>query len=76
MSYVTTSTLLTWVIFTPAIGIGAVLLLLALRPLLRLPQSAIDQSSRVIGFLATTAASVLAVVLWRDFDGQSADQYG
>ena len=73
MNYVTTSNLLSWIIFTPAIGVGVILVVLALRPFLRFSQTFVDQASRAIAFVANVAVSVLGGVLWRDFDGQSAD---
>ena len=47
MDFSTTSTLLTWMIFTPLIGVGAILALLALRPVLR--REIVDDLSRVVG---------------------------
>jgi NADH-quinone oxidoreductase subunit M len=73
MPYLTTSPLLTWMIFTPAMGLGAILLLLSLRPFFKLSQPVIDQASRVFALVATTVVSVLAIMLWRGFDGQSAE---
>lgn len=72
MSYVTTSSLLTWMVFTPAIGLGAILLLLGFRPLLKLWQPAVDHASRLIALVTTSVVSAFAIVLWRSFDGQSA----
>jgi NADH-quinone oxidoreductase subunit M len=72
MPNVTTSLLLTWMIFTPAIGLGAILVLLSLRSLLKLSQPTVDHVSRVIALVATTVASIEAIVIWRGFVGQSA----
>ncbi len=69
MEYYTTGTLLTWMIFTPVIGIGAILALLALRPFLKFNQELVDQASRVIGMAASVAVSIIAIVLWAGFDG-------
>ncbi len=71
MVYATNSTLLTWLIFTPVLGIGAILALLALRPVAKFSQEMIDQASRAIGLTATIIASLLGIVLWRGFDGGS-----
>jgi NADH-quinone oxidoreductase subunit M len=73
MDYPTNSTLLTWMIFTPVVGIGAILALLALRPALRLTQQYIDQASRAIGLAATVVVTALGIQLWRLFDGGSTE---
>ena len=73
MQYATNSTLLTWIVFTPVVGIGAVLALLALRPALKLTQRTVDQASRAIGLASTLAVAALGVALWRLFDGESTD---
>jgi NADH-quinone oxidoreductase subunit M len=70
MQYLTTSTLLTWMIFTPALGILAVLCLLAVRRLFCLERWLVDQAARVIGIVSTSLVTVFGLVLWRDFDGQ------
>jgi len=69
MDLTTQSTLLTWTVFTPAIGLAAILALYCLRPILRLSQPAMDQASRGIGLLASVAATLLSIALWADFDG-------
>jgi NADH-quinone oxidoreductase subunit M len=68
MDLTTNSMLLTWTVFTPAIGLTAILALLALRPLLRLSQQAVDEASRAIGLMASLAAAALGIALWADFD--------
>ncbi len=73
MNLMTQSTLLTWTVFTPALGLAAILVLLALRPVLRLPQAAIDQASRAIGLLTTLVATVLGFALWAGFDASTAN---
>jgi NADH-quinone oxidoreductase subunit M len=69
MNYPTDSTLLTLTIFTPLLGVAAILLLLALRPLLKLSQSTVDQASRAIMLVTTSAVCLLVIELWRAFDG-------
>jgi NADH-quinone oxidoreductase subunit M len=69
MTYPTDSTLLTWMVFAPVIGIGAILALLAARPLARLSQQAVDQASRAIGLVATAVVVALGFKLWAGFDG-------
>lgn len=68
MDLTTNSTLLTWTVFTPALGLAAILALLALRPALRLPQRVVDEASRGIGLFASLAAMALGILLWADFD--------
>jgi NADH-quinone oxidoreductase subunit M len=69
MEYPTTSTLLSWIIFTPLIGLGAILVLTALRPSLRLAQAAMDNLARTVGLAASALTFLLALVLWAGFDG-------
>jgi NADH-quinone oxidoreductase subunit M len=71
MNYTTNSTLLTWIVFTPGLGILAILALLALRPALRLSQRTIDQLSRVFAFAATIMVCVLGAALWHGFNGRN-----
>jgi len=71
MNFATNSHLLTWMIFTPAIGIGAVLAVLALRGVLRLGQPAVDQIARAIGLITTLVVGGLSLLLWSQYDGSS-----
>ena len=68
MDLTTNSTLLTWTVFTPALGLAAILALLALRPVLRLSQKAMDEAARGIGMIAALVAMGLSIALWADFD--------
>ncbi|HOU53851.1 MAG TPA: NADH-quinone oxidoreductase subunit M [Myxococcota bacterium] len=72
MDLTTNSLLLTWTVFTPAIGLAAILLLLALRPLARWPQVFLDQAARGIGVVTTVVATALGIALWAGFDGSTA----
>jgi NADH-quinone oxidoreductase subunit M len=63
-----TSTLLTWMTFVPAIGMGAIGLLLAARPLLRLGKEATDNAARAIALVASAIPLVLAALMWQGFD--------
>jgi NADH-quinone oxidoreductase subunit M len=72
MDYPTTSPLLSWIIFTPLIGIGAILALYVLRPALRFGQDVMDQAARAIGIGATAIVSLLAIALWGGFNGGEA----
>ncbi|MBU0550655.1 NADH-quinone oxidoreductase subunit M [Myxococcota bacterium] len=76
MNYQTNSYLLTWMIFTPAIGIGVILAALGLRARLNLAQRQIDQIARGVGFAATLMVGALSLVLWSRYDsGSSALQF-
>jgi NADH-quinone oxidoreductase subunit M len=68
MHYETDSTLLTWMTFVPMAGMTLIALLLALRPLLKLERSLLDQAARVIALVASAVPLGLAVQLWRAFD--------
>jgi NADH-quinone oxidoreductase subunit M len=69
IDYPTTSSLLSWIIFTPMIGIGAILALFVLRPMLRLAENAMDQAARGIGVAASAITLLLSLGLWAGFDG-------
>ncbi|MBP6875329.1 MAG: NADH-quinone oxidoreductase subunit M [Candidatus Eisenbacteria bacterium] len=69
MEYPTTSSLLSWIIFTPLLGLGAILAMLALRPALRLAEASLDNAARAIGLAATAITFVLTLALWAGFDG-------
>jgi len=69
MDYPTTSTLLTWMIFTPLIGAGVILAFLALRPVLRYRQSYVDQLSRAVMIAATAIVMLQGLALWGGFQG-------
>jgi len=73
MEYQTTSTLLSWMTFLPLLGAAAIVLLLALRPVLKLSADLVDQASRAIGLAATLIVLALAYVLWQGFNGSSAE---
>ncbi|MBI2889424.1 MAG: NADH-quinone oxidoreductase subunit M [Nitrospirae bacterium] len=65
----TQTTLLTWMTFTPLIGVAAIGLLLMARPLLGLSQRAVDHGARLLALLTTLPSLALSYVMWRDFDG-------
>jgi NADH-quinone oxidoreductase subunit M len=86
MYTLTTSTLLSWLIFTPLIGAGAILLLLTTRPLLRLGvrnsgspevrdilQDLMDNATRIIGLVTTLAVAILSIYLWLGFENKLQD---
>jgi NADH-quinone oxidoreductase subunit M len=67
MDFSTTSTLLTWMIFTPLLGVGTILALLALRPVLR--RELVDELSRVVGLACTVLVTIEGLLLWSGFRG-------
>ncbi len=69
MDYQTTSHLLTWMIFTPTLGLGLILVLVAARYLLGIDRGVIDNLSRLVGVVATGLVAVMAVRLWTAYDG-------
>jgi NADH-quinone oxidoreductase subunit M len=71
MAHPTTSTLLTWIIFTPSIGLVLIGLLLLTRPLTRIAQTTLDHLSRGIGVVFSAAPLVLGGLLWASFDGRA-----
>ncbi len=71
MDFPTTSTLLSWLIFTPLIGVAAIMLVLAARPFLRLGQDLVDNASRLIGLVTTVVVAGMCLALWAGFEGGS-----
>jgi len=69
MDYPTTSSLLSWIIFTPLIGIGGILALYLVRPTLRWAQPAMDNAARGVGVAASAITLLLTLALWAGFDG-------
>jgi NADH-quinone oxidoreductase subunit M len=72
MDLTTNSLLLTWTVFTPALGVTAILLLLALKPALRLSQGLVEDLSRGVGLVTAVVAAALGLALWAGFDSSSA----
>ena len=71
MEYPTTHTLLTWMIFTPMIGVGAILALSAVSHLLG--KKAGDNACRLIALIAAAVPLLMGIKLWLDFDGSSGE---
>jgi NADH-quinone oxidoreductase subunit M len=69
MDYPTNSTLLTWMIFTPVLGMAAILALLAARAFLRMSKELVDNISRGVGLLSTLVVLLLGLQLWSGFHG-------
>jgi NADH-quinone oxidoreductase subunit M len=66
------STLLTWIIFTPAIAMAVIGFTLAAKPMLRLSQRSMDGLSRVIAMLGSAVSLGLTGYLWTQFDSTQA----
>jgi NADH-quinone oxidoreductase subunit M len=71
MDYPTTSSLLSWMIFTPMIGVGMILLVLGLRPFLRYSQAFVENFSRTVGLLCSALVMAMAIAMWSGFRGGS-----
>jgi len=65
------STILTWITFVPAIGMGFIGLFLLLNPLLKMARPALDQLARVVAVAASSISLLLTVVLWLGFDADN-----
>jgi NADH-quinone oxidoreductase subunit M len=64
----TTSHLLTWITFTPALGMAIICLMLGLQPVLRLNKNIQNNISRAIALASSAIPLALVILLWRDFD--------
>ena len=73
MDHDTTSTLLTWMTFTPVAGAVLILLVVGLRSAGTLSKAVADQASRVIALVASAAVLVMAAYLWKAFDRSSSE---
>jgi NADH-quinone oxidoreductase subunit M len=69
MDYETTSHLLTWITFVPLIGTGIISLGLALKPVIKLRQSLLDNLARAMALIFSGVPLVLGIQLWAGFDG-------
>jgi len=69
MEFQTSSHLLSWMIFTPIIGVTLILIGVAFRYLFKLSQSFADNFSRTVGLIATVAVLLEGVALWLGYDG-------
>ncbi len=67
------STLLSWITFVPAIGMGVIGLFLLLNPWLKMAQEALAQLSRVTAVLCSAVSLALAVVVWQGFEPANTD---
>jgi len=73
MDHPTTSSLLTWMTFTPAIGVVLVLIVIGLRSLGTLSKQQADEASRIIALAASAAVLGMAAALWKGFDPANPD---
>ncbi len=71
MEYQSTSTLLSWMVFTPLLGAVAILLAMAFRGTLRLEGKWMDDFARVVGVASMTAVVLMGIALYLGFDGKS-----
>src|SRR5438270_4357219 len=73
MDHPTTSSLLTWMTFTPVIGVLVILIVIGLRSLGTLSKQQADEAARIIALVASTAVLGMAAALWKGFDPSNAD---
>src|SRR5438270_10709021 len=73
MDHPTTSSLLTWMIFAPTIGVLLILIVIGLRSLGTLSKQQADEASRIIALVASTAVLGMAAALWKAFDPSNPD---
>ncbi len=71
----TTSHLLTWMTFTPLLGVAAIFGLLALRFFAGLGEGLVKQGSRAIALAASAVNLGLGIWLWAKFDGTAGVQF-
>ena len=69
MEFQTNSHLLSWMVFTPLIGVILILLGVAFRYLFRLSQGFADNFARTVGLISTLAVLLQGVALWLGYDG-------
>src|SRR5712671_2891765 len=68
MDHPTTSSLLTWMTFTPVIGVALILAVIGLRSLGTLSKQQGDEACRIIALVASAAVLGMAAALWKTFD--------
>ncbi len=74
MDFPTTSTFLSWMIFTPLMGVGAILVFIALRPMLG--KALVDNLARATALICSLIVTVEAFILWGGFhNGEGAMQF-
>ncbi len=67
MEHQTTSTLLTWMIFTPLLGAAAIFAALGVGNLSSWPKAVTDNIARAIGVIASGAVLIMGIPLWLGF---------
>jgi NADH-quinone oxidoreductase subunit M len=73
MDHPTTSTLLTWMTFTPLLGGALILVIVGLRGAGALSRKQADEASRIVALVASAAVLGMAAALWKAFDPSSHD---
>ncbi len=66
--YQTTSTLLSWIVFIPIIGVTCILTIVAIRSLFRIDKKSSDNASRLICLISTFIVFLLSLKLWAMFE--------
>jgi NADH-quinone oxidoreductase subunit M len=68
MTYHTTSTLLTWMTFTPAIGLGLIIVLMGINQVYNLGRRELDNLSRAVALICSVIPLGMGFALWKGFD--------
>ncbi len=71
MSFFNAGNVLSWATFFPVIGSIAIVVLVMVRYLARLPKGFVDNASRVIALVTSFLSLVAAGVAWKLFDGSN-----
>ena len=65
----TEGNVLSWATFFPLIGAAAIVVLLGVKFLAKLPKKTVDQGARIIALLTSGLSFAAAIAAWRMFDG-------
>ena len=69
MPFFTEGNVLSWATFFPLIGAAAIVVLLAVRFLAKLPKRFVDDASRWIALVTSGLSFLAAIAAWQMFDG-------
>ena len=68
INYQTTTTIVSWVVFIPIIGVGSILITIGLRYLFKIDKKIADNLSRLISLISTLLAFILSLKMWGFFE--------
>ncbi len=69
----TTSTILSWLVFAPIIGVALIFLAVSARRLLGMAQEAVDNFARVTALAFSAVPCALGIYLWTQFNGSTTE---